>query len=97
MGVPVVTLPGPTFASRHGLSHLWSAGLGDELAARDVEDYAARAAGLAQNLGRLAELRAGLRERVAQSPLCDGDRLAGELLAALRGAWREWAAQARVP
>jgi predicted O-linked N-acetylglucosamine transferase (SPINDLY family) len=65
--------------------------LADELVARDVDDYAARAAGLAENLGRLSELRAGLRERVARSPLCDGERLADELLAVLRTAWREWA------
>jgi predicted O-linked N-acetylglucosamine transferase (SPINDLY family) len=90
MGVPVVTLPGPTFASRHGLSYSYSAGLADELAARDVEDYVARAAALVQDLGRLAEMRAGQRERIARSPLCDGDRLADELLQAVRGAWREW-------
>jgi predicted O-linked N-acetylglucosamine transferase (SPINDLY family) len=91
MGVPVVTLPGPTFASRHGLSYLSSIGLAEELAARDVDDYAARAAMLAQDLRRLAELRAGLRDRMVRSPLCQGDRLADELLAALRVAWRAWA------
>jgi predicted O-linked N-acetylglucosamine transferase (SPINDLY family) len=91
MGVPVVTLPGATFASRHGLSHLSSVGLADELAARDVDDYVARAVGLAQDLGRLATLRSGLRERLGRSPLCDGDRVADELLQALRGAWRTWA------
>jgi predicted O-linked N-acetylglucosamine transferase (SPINDLY family) len=97
MGVPVVTLPGRTFASRHGLSHLWSAGLADQLAARDVDDYVARAAELAQDLDRLAGLRAQLRERVARSPLCDGGRVADELMAALRTAWREWVAKAPVP
>jgi predicted O-linked N-acetylglucosamine transferase (SPINDLY family) len=66
-------------------------GLADELAANTVDDYAERAAGLARDLGRLSELRAGLRERVARSPLCDGERLADELLAVLRTAWREWA------
>ena len=79
-----------TFASRHGLSHLTSVGLA-ELAAPDAGGYVALAAGLAQDPGRLAELRAGLRDRVARSPLCDGERLADELLAALRAAWRAWA------
>jgi predicted O-linked N-acetylglucosamine transferase (SPINDLY family) len=87
MGVPVVTLPGDTFASRHSLSHLAGVGL-QELAARTADQYLALAAGLAEDLGRLADLRAGLRERVARSPLCDGDRLADELLAVLRDAWR---------
>jgi predicted O-linked N-acetylglucosamine transferase (SPINDLY family) len=90
MGVPVVTLPGDTFASRHGLSHLSSVGLAGELTARDADDYVALAAGLVHDGGRLSALRAGLRERVARSPLCDGERLADELLAALRRAWQEW-------
>src|SRR5207253_9582182 len=89
MGVPVVTLPGPTLASRHGLSYLASIGLA-ELAAADADGYAALAADLARDLDRLAALRSGLRDRLARS-LCDGERLAGELLAALRRVWREWA------
>jgi predicted O-linked N-acetylglucosamine transferase (SPINDLY family) len=91
MGVPVVTLPGATFASRHGLTYLARLGLTDDLAARDADDYAARAAGLAHDVPRLAQLRDGLRERVARSPLCDGERLADELLTALRTAWQAWA------
>jgi predicted O-linked N-acetylglucosamine transferase (SPINDLY family) len=94
MGVPVVTLPGATFASRHGLSYLYSIGLTDELVARDVEDFAARAAALAHDPDRLTALRSGLRERMARSPFCDGERLADELGQALRGAWREWVAGA---
>jgi predicted O-linked N-acetylglucosamine transferase (SPINDLY family) len=91
MGVPVVTLPGRTFASRHSLSYLAGVGLADELAATDVDDYAARAADLAHDRNRLVGWRAGLRERMARSPLCDGGRLADELLQALRVAWRAWA------
>src|SRR5205823_6989236 len=68
MGVPVVTLPGPTLASRHGLSYLASIGLA-ELAAADADGYAALAADLARDLDRLAALRSGLRDRMARS-LC---------------------------
>jgi protein O-GlcNAc transferase len=89
MGVPVVTCPGDTFASRFSLSHLASVGL-TETVARDLGDYVDRAVALAQDLPRLAALRAGLRPRMASSPLCDGDRLARNLLEALRAAWREW-------
>jgi predicted O-linked N-acetylglucosamine transferase (SPINDLY family) len=71
---------------------MFSAGLADDLTAQSAEDYVARAASLAQDLGRLADWRASLRQRLARSPLCDGERLADELMAALRGAWREWAA-----
>jgi predicted O-linked N-acetylglucosamine transferase (SPINDLY family) len=91
MGVPVVTLPQQNFASRHGFSYLCSLGLADDLAARDVVDYVARVAALAQDRDRLTSLRAGLCERMAGSPLCDGRRLADELQAALRVAWRAWA------
>src|SRR4029453_12188673 len=63
MGVPVVTLPGDTFASRHGLSYLRSAGLA-ELAARDAHGYVALAADLAGDLERLDNLREELRGRV---------------------------------
>jgi protein O-GlcNAc transferase len=89
MGVPVVTCPGETFASRHGLSHLSNIGL-TEAVGRDLAQYVEIAAGLAQDLPRLAALRAGLRPRMASSPLCDGDRFARNLLAALREAWRAW-------
>jgi len=70
MGVPVVTLPGRTFAGRHSLSHLSNVGH-SELVAKDIEDYVRIAVGLAQDLSGLASLRNGLRAQMAQSPLCD--------------------------
>jgi predicted O-linked N-acetylglucosamine transferase (SPINDLY family) len=94
MGVPVLTLPGETFASRHSLSHLANVGLG-ELVAQSSQDYVARAVTWTHDLDWLAELRAGLRARVAASPLCDGPRFAANLLAALRGVWREWCESGR--
>ena len=89
MGVPVVTCPGDTFAARFSLSHLASIGL-LETVARDLGDYVVRAVELAQDLPRLAALRAEIRPRMAASPLCDGDRLARNLHEALRAAWQEW-------
>ncbi|MDD4888740.1 MAG: tetratricopeptide repeat protein [Phycisphaerae bacterium] len=89
MGVPVVTYPGETFAGRHSLSHLSNVGL-TETIARDLEEYVGMAVSLAGDLPRLAALRAGLRQRVAASPLCDGSRFARNLLELLRGVWREW-------
>ena len=93
MGVPVVTCPGETFASRHSLSHLSSVGL-TETIAQDRRQYVQLAAGLAADLPRLSALRAGLRDRVAQSPLCDASRLAGQLTALLRDVWRQWCREA---
>ena len=63
MGVPVVTCPGETFASRHSLSHLANVGL-EELVAQGPEDYVARAVRWATDLDWLSELRQGLRARV---------------------------------
>jgi predicted O-linked N-acetylglucosamine transferase (SPINDLY family) len=94
MGVPVVTCPGQTFASRHGLSHLSNVGL-TETIAEDLVDYVRVAVRLANDLPHLAELRAGLRPQVAASRLCDGPRFAANLLAVLRGVWREWCGTAR--
>ena len=45
------------------------------------------AAALAGDLPRLCAMRAGLRERMAASPLCDGQRFAASFAAILRGVW----------
>jgi predicted O-linked N-acetylglucosamine transferase (SPINDLY family) len=88
MGVPVVTCPGETFASRHSLSHLSNVGL-TETVAGDPREYVERAVRLAENLPNLAALRAGLRDRMARSPLCDGARFTGHLSTLLRDVWRQ--------
>jgi protein O-GlcNAc transferase len=89
MGVPVVTWPGETFASRHSLSYLSSVGLTETIAG-SREEYVEIAARLAADLPQLAEIRAGLRPRMAASPLCDGKRFAANLLSTLQGVWRNW-------
>ncbi len=94
MGVPVVTCPGETFASRHGLSHLSNIGI-NETIAHDLDEYVEIAVSLARDLPRLSTLRAGLRERMAASPLCDGKRFAMDLAALLRAAWRQDCASAK--
>lgn len=83
MGVPVVTLPGETFSSRHSLAFLTVAGV-EGCVAADPADYVERAVALASDPQRLAELRRSLRPRMAGGPLCDGSRLAAALAAELR-------------
>jgi predicted O-linked N-acetylglucosamine transferase (SPINDLY family) len=89
MGVPVVTCPGETFASRHSFSHLSNVGL-TETVAENTGDYVDRAVRLAEDLPALAALRAGLRDRMARSPLCDGERFAGHLATLLGDVWQQW-------
>jgi predicted O-linked N-acetylglucosamine transferase (SPINDLY family) len=83
MGVPVITCLGATFASRQSFSFL-SAAVLLELITADLDEYVARAAGLASDLGHLAGLRSQLRSRMAASPLCDGKRFAADFLETLR-------------
>ncbi len=96
MGVPVVTLPGESFASRHSTSHLHNVGLGDWVAP-DREGYVALAIAKAADPAALGALRAGLRERMRASPLCDGPRFGRNLGAALRQVWRGWCVEAGQP
>ncbi len=93
MGVPVITLRGTRHAARVGASLLAAMGLTDFIA-ETGEDYIERAAGLANNIDRLANLRKDLRPRMAASPLCDGGTFARNIEAAFREVWRRWCAAA---
>jgi len=92
MGVPVITCPGETFASRHSLSHLSNIGLTETIAC-DVDDYVEIAVALANNPHRLAEIRSALRDQMAISPLCDGPRFAQKLTALLIDTWNQRVAE----
>lgn len=86
MGVPVITLEGDTHVSRVGVSLLRNVGL-DELIAQNDDAFVRIAAGLAGDAARRAALRASLRGRVLQSPLCDAGAFTRRFSDALRGAW----------
>ncbi len=70
MGVPVVSLSSDRRSSRMGLSVLSNLDL-EELAVTSDAQYVAVAVSLANNLPRLTILRAELRNRLANSPICD--------------------------
>jgi predicted O-linked N-acetylglucosamine transferase (SPINDLY family) len=94
MGVPVVTLAGKTHASRVGVSLLNAAGL-PELIAGDGDAFVRIATEWAGDVARLESTRAGLRERMLASPLCDATNFTRGLEAALRQIWVEWCDQQR--
>jgi protein O-GlcNAc transferase len=91
MGVPTITMPGETFASRHSTSHMSNVGLPDWVAP-DLAAYQDMAVRRAADLPALATLRAGLRARMKASPLCDAPRFGRHFGAALRHAWTDWCA-----
>ncbi len=88
MGVPVVTLPGPTFAGRHSASFLSATGLPDWIA--DDEDHYIRIISeKCVDLEALSELRKNLRQKMAQSPLCNAEQFGQDLGTALKTMWKE--------
>ncbi|WP_322089295.1 tetratricopeptide repeat protein [Burkholderia sp. BCC1999] len=78
MGAPFVTRRGDRFLSHIGESILHTLDMPEWIADGD-DDYVAKAAAFAQDLPRLAAVRAGLRERLLRSPLCDAPRFARHL------------------
>jgi predicted O-linked N-acetylglucosamine transferase (SPINDLY family) len=89
MGVPVVTLAGPTIVGRAGVSQLQNLNL-RELIAKTPEEFVSIVAELAGDMPRLAHLRSTLRQRLQASPLMDSRRFARNVEAAFRDMWRRW-------
>jgi protein O-GlcNAc transferase len=93
MGVPFVTMAGDRHAARVGASLLRAIGLGD-LAGESAADYCDIAVKLAGDRPRLTQLRAGMRDRLSASPLCDGPGYVRRLEEIYREFWRRWCEQA---
>jgi protein O-GlcNAc transferase len=93
MGVPVLTRQGDRFLSHVGESIVNTAGL-SEWVARDNDDYVQKAIAFSSDPARLASLRAGLRQQVLASPLCDAPRFARNLEDAFEAMWNAFAANA---
>ncbi len=89
MGVPVLTLAGARHAGRLSATLLTALGLTDWIAATP-EQYVDLAVRQTADLDRLAALRAGLRERMRTSPLCDGASFTRGLEDVYRALWRRW-------
>ncbi len=81
VGVPLLTRPGETFASRVGASLLTTLGL-PELIAGTTEDYVERAVTIGNDPTLAKALHDKLADQVATSPLFDMDRYTRDLEAA---------------
>jgi predicted O-linked N-acetylglucosamine transferase (SPINDLY family) len=94
MGVPVITLEGATHVSRVGVSLLSCVGRA-EWVARSGDEYVRSAVDLAADENRRTSVRAGLREELLVSPLCDQRAFAARLAAAYQQMWSGWCAAMR--
>jgi predicted O-linked N-acetylglucosamine transferase (SPINDLY family) len=89
MGVPVVTLAGPSHVSRVSASLLSNVGV-PELVSHSPEEYIENAVHLAGNRDRLHFYRANLRALMQASPLMDFEGFARKIEAAYRDIWEKW-------
>ena len=86
VGLPLLTCPGETFASRVAGSLLLAIGL-PELIAEDLADYEAKALQLATNPDKLAKLQKQLEVNRLTTPLFDSERFTLHLENAYRQIW----------
>jgi protein O-GlcNAc transferase len=96
MGVPVITIPGETFASRHAFSYLSNIGLTDFIA-DDRAHYINLAVDWSSRLPELSAIRQNLRSQLQHSALCDAPRFAQDLRNALHQAWQRWCENQDIP
>jgi predicted O-linked N-acetylglucosamine transferase (SPINDLY family) len=89
MNVPILTLPGRSFASRVCTSLIRAAGVG-ELECSSPDDYVARAIELGQNREKLAALKAKLAVGRDNSLLFDTPKLVGHLEDLYRQMWSDY-------
>lgn len=88
MGVPTITCPGKTFAGRHSVSYLSNAGLTQFIAA-DENEFVELAVQWANQVAELSQIRATLREKLRQSPVCNAPQFAQDFLSLIRHTWEQ--------
>lgn len=88
LGVPTLTVAGPSAFERTGASLLTAAGL-QRFVATDPADFVSRGQALCRDLDGLAELRANLRGRLASTPIFDGAQIARAFEDLMYEAWRQ--------
>ena len=91
MGVPVITLTGGNFVARMGTSFLRTLGEPGWVA-EDEAGYVGRAVKLSGEAGARRSGRAQLREKMAQSPLCDIKSYVAHLEQLYRRIWSGYCA-----
>jgi predicted O-linked N-acetylglucosamine transferase (SPINDLY family) len=90
MGVPTMTLPSVSMASRGSTGWLSHLGLDEAFVARDKDDFVHKCAALANDVDALATVRRELRQHCMQSPLISASTIADATSRALRTMWQRW-------
>ncbi|CAG9194459.1 putative Protein O-GlcNAc transferase [Paraburkholderia tropica] len=90
MGVPTMTLPGDSMASRSSTGWLTLLGLDAAFVAQDKDDFVRKCAALAADPTALAIVRSELREYCRQSVLIDAEAIADSASRAFRIMWQRW-------
>lgn len=91
MGVPTLSLSGKTAAGRSGAAILGNVGL-EAFVADDAAGFVHKGVSWAGKLDELSAIRAGLRERMANSAAGQPQLIAASLERALRIMWQRWCA-----
>jgi predicted O-linked N-acetylglucosamine transferase (SPINDLY family) len=91
MGVPTLTVAGPTPAARQGAAIMGQVGL-DGFTAADDADFVEKGIYWANHPDALAGVRARLREQCRQSPVLQPHLIVDALERALRQMWQRWCA-----
>lgn len=88
MGVPMISMSGPSSVRRSSIPVLNAVGLDDLVCATD-DEYVGAALKLAADAPRRTALRHELRPRLLRSPLGDGAAWAARFSGALRSMWKQ--------
>ena len=91
MGVPVLTLASRPPLGRIGTSFVNNIGL-PQWAAYSEQEYIDKACAFGSDAAMLTELRAGMRQRMLNSPVMDGKGFARGVEAAYRVMWQRYCA-----
>jgi predicted O-linked N-acetylglucosamine transferase (SPINDLY family) len=91
MGVPTLSLSGKTAAGRSGAAILGNVGL-ETFVADDAAEFVHKGVSWAGRLHELSAIRAGLRERMANSAAGQPQLIAASVERALRIMWQRWCA-----
>jgi protein O-GlcNAc transferase len=95
MGLPLVTMTGPSFRHRIGVTELAALGHSDWVAT-DSDEYVRIATRLSFDLNHLNEQRLAQRQKMERSPAMDERRFTVEFGNSLRQMWYHWCAERQV-